>query len=63
MRGRPSFGAVVGEAIVDLRPRLPRFHSLIDIFRAQALEQAKAASKGVRTDGIANMCQRNARST
>ena len=49
-RGRPSFGAVVGEAIVDLRPRLPRFHSLIDVFRAQALEQAKAASKGVRTD-------------
>ena len=49
-RGRLSFGAVVGEAIVDLRPRLPRFHSLIDVFRAQALEQAKAASKGVRTD-------------
>ena len=50
LRGRPSFGAVVGEAIVDLRPRLPRFHSLIDVFRAQALEQAKTASKGVRTD-------------
>jgi len=50
LRGRPSFGAVFGEAIVDLRPRLPRFHSLIDVFRAQALEQAKAASEGVRPD-------------
>jgi 2-keto-4-pentenoate hydratase/2-oxohepta-3-ene-1,7-dioic acid hydratase in catechol pathway len=50
LRGRPSFGAVVGEAIVDLRPRLPRFHSLLDIFRAQALDQARAASAGVRTD-------------
>jgi len=50
LRGRPSFGAVFGEAIVDLRPRLPRFHSLIEVFRAQALDQAKAASEGVRPD-------------
>jgi len=50
LRGRPSFGAVFGEAIVDLHPRLPRFHSLIEVFRAQALDQAKAASEGVRPD-------------
>ena len=28
LRGRPSFGAVVGEGIVDLRPRLRRFSNL-----------------------------------
>ena len=50
LRGRPSFGAVFGESIVDLRARLPRFHSLIDVFRAQALDQAKAGAEGVRPD-------------
>ena len=50
LRGRPSFGAVVGEGIVDLRPRLHRFQSLSEVFRAKALDQAKAASNGVRPD-------------
>jgi 2-keto-4-pentenoate hydratase/2-oxohepta-3-ene-1,7-dioic acid hydratase in catechol pathway len=50
LRGRPSFGTVVGDAIVDLRPRLHRFASLSEVFRAQALDQAKAASDGVRPD-------------
>ena len=50
LRGRPSFGVVVGEAIVDLRPRLHRFASLSEVFRGQALDQAKAASDGVRPD-------------
>ena len=50
LRGRPSFGAVVGEGIVDLRPRLHRFQNLSEVFRAKALEQAKAASDGVRPD-------------
>jgi len=50
LRGRPSFGAVVGDGIVDLRPRLHRFQSLSEVFRAQALDQAKAASSGVRPD-------------
>jgi 2-keto-4-pentenoate hydratase/2-oxohepta-3-ene-1,7-dioic acid hydratase in catechol pathway len=50
LHGRPSYGVVAGDGIVDLRPRLPRFHSLIEIFRAQALDQAKAASDGVRPD-------------
>ncbi len=47
---RPSFGAVVGDGIVDLRPRLNRFHSLVEVFRAQALDQAKAAADAVRPD-------------
>ena len=50
MRGRPSFGAVVGDGIVDLRARLSRFSPLLEVFRAQALDQAKAASAGVRPD-------------
>ncbi len=50
LRGRPSFGAVVGEGIVDLRGRLSRFSTLLDVFRAQALAEAKAVSDGVRAD-------------
>src|ERR1700675_548290 len=51
MRGRPSFGAVVGEGIVDLRSRISRFATLVDVFRAQALDEAKYAAAGVRDDG------------
>jgi 2-keto-4-pentenoate hydratase/2-oxohepta-3-ene-1,7-dioic acid hydratase in catechol pathway len=50
LRGRPSFGAVVGDAIVDLRPRLHRFQSLTEVFRTKALDQAKATADGVRPD-------------
>ncbi len=50
LRGRPSFGAVVGDGIVDLRGRLSRFTSLLEVFRAQALGEAKAAFEGVRPD-------------
>ena len=50
LRGRPSFGAVVGDGIVDLRGRLSRFASLLEVFRAQALDKAKAAVDGVRPD-------------
>jgi 2-keto-4-pentenoate hydratase/2-oxohepta-3-ene-1,7-dioic acid hydratase in catechol pathway len=50
MRGRPSFGAVVGDGIVDLRPRLGRYSSLLEIFRTPALAEAKAAIEGVRPD-------------
>jgi 2-keto-4-pentenoate hydratase/2-oxohepta-3-ene-1,7-dioic acid hydratase in catechol pathway len=50
LRGRPSFGAVIGDGIVDLRARLSRFATLLEVFRAQALDQAKAAAEGVRPD-------------
>jgi 2-keto-4-pentenoate hydratase/2-oxohepta-3-ene-1,7-dioic acid hydratase in catechol pathway len=50
LHGRPSFGVVVGEGIIDLRPRLHRFASLVEVFRAQALDQARAAADGVRPD-------------
>jgi 2-keto-4-pentenoate hydratase/2-oxohepta-3-ene-1,7-dioic acid hydratase in catechol pathway len=50
VRGRPSFGAVIDDGIVDLRPRLPRFRTLLDVLRAGALEEAKASAEGVRPD-------------
>src|SRR5271170_7933654 len=50
LRGRPSFGAVVGDGIVDLRSRLSRFSTLLEVFRAHALEEAKSAATGVRPD-------------
>jgi len=50
LRGRSSFGAVVGDGIVDLRARLERFASLLDVFRAQALDQVKPAVEGVRPE-------------
>jgi 2-keto-4-pentenoate hydratase/2-oxohepta-3-ene-1,7-dioic acid hydratase in catechol pathway len=49
LRGRPSFGAVVGDGIVDLRAR-GRFSTLLDVFRAQALGQMRAAIEGVRPE-------------
>jgi 2-keto-4-pentenoate hydratase/2-oxohepta-3-ene-1,7-dioic acid hydratase in catechol pathway len=50
LRGRPSFGAVAGDGIIDLRARLSRFATLLEVFRAQALGEAKAAADGVRPD-------------
>ena len=50
LRGRPSFGAVVGDGIVDLRARLSRFTTLLEVFRAQALREAQAAAAGVRAE-------------
>ena len=49
-RGRPGFGVVTGDGIVDLRSRLNRFGSLLDVFRAQALDQVRAVSDSVRPD-------------
>jgi 2-keto-4-pentenoate hydratase/2-oxohepta-3-ene-1,7-dioic acid hydratase in catechol pathway len=50
LRGRPSFGAVVGEGIVDLHARLSRFATLLEVFRAQAFDEVSAVVKGVRPD-------------
>ncbi len=50
LRGRGSFGAVVADGIVDLRSRLSRFTTLLDVFRAQALDEAAAAAADVRPD-------------
>ena len=51
VRGRDSFGAVVGDGVVDLKPRLgPRFASLMDVLRHDGLAIAREAARGVRPD-------------
>lgn len=51
IRGRTSFGVVTGEGIVDLRPRMaPRFTSVFDLLRADALDEARAVTQSVRAD-------------
>ena len=50
-RGRSGFGAVVGNGVVDMRLRFgPRFTSLIDVLREDALAEVQAALAGVRPD-------------
>jgi 2-keto-4-pentenoate hydratase/2-oxohepta-3-ene-1,7-dioic acid hydratase in catechol pathway len=50
-RGRSGFGAVVGNGVVDMRLRFgPRFTSLLDILRNNALGEVQAALAGVRPD-------------
>jgi len=50
VRGRPSFGAVVDDGVIDLRARLPRFRTLLDVLKAGALEELKVSVTGVRPD-------------
>ena len=51
VRGRDSFGAVVGEGVVDLKTRLaPQFTSVLDLLRAGGLDIAREAVRGVRAD-------------
>ena len=51
VRGRDSFGVVVGEGMVDLKTRLaPQFTSVLDLLRAGGLDIARAAVRGVRAD-------------
>lgn len=56
VRGRESFGAVVGDGaglgVVDLKPRLgPRFAGMLDLLRSEGgLDSARAVAQGVRPD-------------
>ncbi|HEY1545021.1 MAG TPA: fumarylacetoacetate hydrolase family protein [Xanthobacteraceae bacterium] len=51
VRGRTSYGAVVGNGVVDLRLRLGARHpTLVDLLRAHGLDDARAAVRGVRPD-------------
>src|SRR5215475_3873036 len=44
--GRISYGAVTDNGIIDLGRKLPQYPTLLDVFRAQALAQARAAATG-----------------
>jgi 2-keto-4-pentenoate hydratase/2-oxohepta-3-ene-1,7-dioic acid hydratase in catechol pathway len=49
--GRTSFGAVAGDGVVDFRVRLgSRFATLVDLIRANAIEEARTIMAGVRPD-------------
>lgn len=51
VRGRESFGAVVGEGIVDLRLRFgPHYETALDLLRDGALDKARTTIEGVRPD-------------
>jgi 2-keto-4-pentenoate hydratase/2-oxohepta-3-ene-1,7-dioic acid hydratase in catechol pathway len=55
VRGRDSFGAVVGNGVdlgvVDLKTRLaPQFTSVLDLLRTSGLDIAREAVRGVRAD-------------
>jgi 2-keto-4-pentenoate hydratase/2-oxohepta-3-ene-1,7-dioic acid hydratase in catechol pathway len=51
IRGRASFGVVSGDGIIDLRPRLaPRYQSVLDLLRADALSEINSVIAGVRAD-------------
>ena len=52
VRGEVSYGAVVGQGIVDLRSRLgaSRFPTLKSVLAAGALEEARRAAEGQSAD-------------
>jgi 2-keto-4-pentenoate hydratase/2-oxohepta-3-ene-1,7-dioic acid hydratase in catechol pathway len=51
VRGRDSFGAVMGEGVVDLKNRLvPKYSNVLDLLRAGGLDAARAVLHGVRAD-------------
>lgn len=51
IRGRTSFGVATGDGIIDLRLRMaPRYVSVFDLLRAEALAEAEAVMRGVRAD-------------
>ena len=51
VRGRDSFGAVVGDGVVDLKMRLaPHYQSVLDLLRNDGIDIARNAANGVRPD-------------
>jgi 2-keto-4-pentenoate hydratase/2-oxohepta-3-ene-1,7-dioic acid hydratase in catechol pathway len=44
--GRASYGAVTGAGIIDLSRKFPKYARLLDLLRAQAVAQARAAASG-----------------
>ncbi len=50
LRGRASYGAVVGYGIADLGARLPKFATLLDVLRAGAFDEAKKVAAGAPAD-------------
>jgi 2-keto-4-pentenoate hydratase/2-oxohepta-3-ene-1,7-dioic acid hydratase in catechol pathway len=45
--GRASYGAVTGTGIIDLGRKLSKYPTLLDLLRAQAMSEARAAAQGL----------------
>ena len=52
---RASYGAVVDGGIIDLGRRLPQYATLLDVFRAQAIEEARKAATGTPDHALADV--------
>ncbi|MET0279392.1 MAG: fumarylacetoacetate hydrolase family protein [Pseudorhodoplanes sp.] len=48
--GRASYGVVVDDGIIDVRPRLPRHHTLLEVLRTDALGELRESIVNVRPD-------------
>src|SRR5579871_2446420 len=46
VNGRVSYGAVTDNGIIDLGRKLAKYPTLLDVFRAQAIDEARAAATG-----------------
>ena len=46
VNGRTSYGAVTDGGIIDLGRKLSKYPTLLDLFRGQAIGEARAAAKG-----------------
>src|SRR2546428_11371363 len=46
VNGRASYGAVTDKGIIDLGRKLPKYATLLDVFRAGALVEVRAAATG-----------------
>ena len=46
VKGRSSYGAVTDDGIIDLARKLPKYPTLLDVFRAHAVGEARAAATG-----------------
>src|SRR6266704_6866419 len=53
-QGRVSYGAVTQGGIVDLGRKLAKYPSLLDVLRANAVEEARTVASGGGTSGAAD---------
>ena len=42
VKGRSSYGAVTDDGIIDLARKLPKYPTLLDLFRGEAIGEARA---------------------
>jgi 2-keto-4-pentenoate hydratase/2-oxohepta-3-ene-1,7-dioic acid hydratase in catechol pathway len=55
VNGSPSYGAVTDSGIVDLARKLPTYPTLLDVFRAGAIGEARAVAAGAADHKLADV--------